>query len=450
MEANRKQRTRLLVHNSLFVVLLIAAVGLAAWLAREYRTTWDWTANARNTLSPASADLLKQIDGPVRVTSYLDLQDVQAADLKRAMEQFFARYQRVKPDLTLAFVDPRVEPRLAQAAGIRVNGEMVVEYQGRTQHLTDLAESSFGNALMRLKRAHERLVMVLDGHGERSLSGGANHDLGEFGRQLTAKGFKLGTLNLSLAPDVPANAAMLVIASPQVELLPGEVNKVRAWLKGGGNLLWFVEQGPLRGLQPVAEQLGLVLGPGTVHDPATESLKAPAGTGIAARYPRHAITEGFTLQTVFPQARAIGSQEGGDWRAAALVDIAPRGWIEMGKPGDKPVFDKGRDVAGPVNVATAFERQHEDRTQRVVVVGGGDFLSNAFLGNGGNLDLGVNIVNWLAGDENLITIQPRPATDLSLDFSPVALHVIAYGFLLVLPLAFGATGVVIWWRRRRR
>jgi len=450
MEAGRKQRTRLLVHNSVFVVLLIAAVALTAWLAREYRTTWDWTSNARNTLSPASAELLKQIDGPVRVTSYLNMQDPQSADLKRMMEQFFGRYRREKPDLALAFVDPRIEPRLAQAAGIRVNGEMVVEYQNRTQHLTDLSESSFGNALMRLKRAQERLILVLDGHGERSLTGGANHDLGEFGRQLQAKGFKPGTLNLSLAPDVPVNAAMLVIASPQVDLLPGEVNKIKAWLKSGGNLLWLVEQGSLRGLQPVAEQLGLVLGPGTVHDPATESLKAPPGTGIAARYPRHPITEGFTLLSVFPQARAIGSQEGGDWKAVPLVDVAPRGWIETGKAGEKPTFDKGRDVAGPVNVASAFERPFEDRTQRVVVVGGGDFLSNAFVGNGGNLDLGVNIVNWLAGDDNLITIQPRPATDLSLDFSPAALYTIAFGFLLVLPLVFGVTGIVIWWRRRRR
>jgi len=54
------------------------------------------------------------------------------------------------------------------------------------------------------------------------------------------------------------------------------------------------------------------------------------------------------------------------------------------------------------------------------------------------------------GDDNLITIQPRPATDLSLDFSPAALYTIAFGFLLVLPLVFGVTGIVIWWRRRRR
>ena len=450
MEAGRKLRTRLRINNGVFVLLLLAALALAAWLAREYRNVWDWTANARNTLSQPSLDLLKQIDGPVTITSYLNMQDPQAPHLKRTMEQFFARYQRAKPDLTLAFVDPRVEPKLAQAAGIRVNGEMVVDYQNRTEHLTDLSESGFANTLMRLKRAKERIVLGVDGHGERSVTGAANHDLGEFGRQLQAKGFKVSTLNLTLAPDVPANASMLVIASPQVDLLPGEVAKVKSWLQKGGNLLWLVEQGSLRGLQPVAEQLGLVLGPGTIYDPDAESIKAPPGTGIGVRYPRHAITEGFRFNTLFPQARAIASLEGGEWRMAPLVDVAARGWIETGKSSAKPVFDKGRDVPGPVNVAAAFERPFEDRTQRVVVVGGGDFLSNAFLGNGGNLDLGVNIVNWLSGDDNLITIQPQPATDLSLEFTATGLYIIAFGFLLVLPLAFAITGGVIWWRRRRR
>ena len=81
----------------------------------------------------------------------------------------------------------------------------------------------------------------------------------------------------------------------------------------------------------------------------------------------------------------------------------------MGKLDDKITFDKGRDVPGPVNIAVALERNVNDRTQRVVVVGNGSFLANTFLGNGGNLDLGVNMINWLAGDDALIAIQPRPS-----------------------------------------
>ena len=56
-----------------------------------------------------------------------------------------------------------------------------------------------------------------------------------------------------------------------------------------------------------------------------------------------------------------------------------------------------------------------DREQRIIVVGNGAFLANVYSGNGGNLDLGINMVNWLANEERLITVQPRAAKDRNRD-----------------------------------
>jgi ABC-type uncharacterized transport system involved in gliding motility auxiliary subunit len=130
------------------------------------------------------------------------------------------------------------------------------------------------------------------------------------------------------------------------------------------------------------------------------------------------------------------------------VQVAQRGWVEVGKLEGEVAFDKNRDFPGPVNIATALERTVGDRQQRVVVAGNAGFLSNTFIGNGGNLDLGINMINWLAGDDRLITLQPRPAPDSNLDLQPRALYLIAFTFVLALPLAFIATGIVMWWRRR--
>ena len=81
--------------------------------------------------------------------------------------------------------------------------------------LGEFSEQAFANALMRLMRGSASLVLWLEGHGERKLDGIANHDLGEFGRQLQQKGLKLNSVNLALAQEVPSNAALLVIASPK-------------------------------------------------------------------------------------------------------------------------------------------------------------------------------------------------------------------------------------------
>jgi ABC-type uncharacterized transport system involved in gliding motility auxiliary subunit len=448
MEVTPKLRTRMLMQNGVFVVLLVALASLIAFFAREYRAEYDLTQNARNTLSQQTRDVLAKFNGPLKVTVYATRQDARG-DARKQVQDFLAPYQRAKPDLAVTVVDPREEPKLAQAAGIRVNGESVVEYNQKSEHLTEYNEQSFINAVMRLARSSERLVMALDGHGERRLNGAANHDLGEFGKQLAAKGFKTNSLNLAVAQDVPANASMLLIATPQVDLQPAEVQKIKQYVQKGGNLLWLIDPEPLRGLQPVAEALGLTLGPGTVVDPDATRFNAAPTMAIAANYGRHPITDNFRLNTVFPFARQIGVNESGDWRVTRLVEVAPRGWVEMGKLDGTIAFDKARDVPGPVNIAVALERNINERAQRVVVVGNGHFLSNQFLGNGGNLDFGVNAINWLAGDDALITIQPRPSLDSSLELGRGAQYVILFGFLIFLPLAFVGGGVGVWWRRRK-
>jgi hypothetical protein len=250
---------------------------------------------------------------------------------------------------------------------------------------------------------------------------------------------------------VPANVSVLLIANPQVDLQAAEVEKIRQYVQKGGNLLWLIDPEPLRGLQPVAELLGLILGPGIVWDPTARLFNAQPTVAIGASsgYGRHPITENFQLNTVFPSARQIGANDSGEWRISQLISVAPRGWVETGNLDGKVTFDTARDIPGPINIAAALQRNVNDRAQRVVVVGNGNFLANTFLGNGGNLDLGVNIVSWLAGDDALITIQPRPTLDGNLELGRGAQYFILLAFLIFLPLVFVSTGVLIWWRRRR-
>jgi len=448
MKLNRKLRLQLLVQNSLFVILLVGFAMAVVWATKDIKTQWDLTQGQRNTLSQASVDVLKQVAGPVNVTAYATAQDAEG-DVRKTVETFLGSYQRAKKDFILTFVDPREQPQKAQAAGVRANGELVVEYNGRSEHLTTLTEQDLTNLLLRLVRSAERQVAYLDGHGERKLDGRANHDLGDFGAQLSVKGFKTTALNLAVAQEVPDNVAVLVIASPRVDLLPGEVIKIKRWIDKGGNLLWLIDNDSLHGMQGLADELGLNLMPGTVIDPRAGGLKLPATFALATAYGKHPITERSTVTSVFPYARRIAASEGTKWRFAPLVEVAPDGWLETG-PLDKNVaFDPKKDVRGPIVVAAALERSIGNRKQRIVVTGSGHFLANQFVGTLGNLDLGVNMVNWLAGDDALITVQPRTRSDLTLELTRSGLALMGFGFLIVLPLALLICGGVIWWRRRK-
>ena len=203
------------------------------------------------------------------------------------------------------------------------------------------------------------------------------------------------------------------------------MDKLKRYLEGGGNLLWLIDQEPLRGLQPLAEFLGLQLTAGVVVDPATE----PPAIAQAASYGVHPITENFTYNTAFPfVVKSKPSRRISSWHTTRLVEVAARGWLETDDTEKNVRFDKNRDIPGPITVAVALERKVKDKDQRVVVVGASTFLANQYVGTLFNLDLGTNMLNWLSQDENLITVQPRPRVDSQLNLGRTGLALIGLGF----------------------
>lgn len=446
---NKKSGLRSRWQNGLFIALFLVLAGVLGYLALEFRTQWDLSQNNRNSLSQASIDILQKFDGPVQITVYATQQDLQLGDIRGIISNFVSVYQRIKPDLILNFIDPVEQPQQAQSAGVRLNGEIVISFKERKERLATINEQAFSNALVRLARTEKKQLLVLSGHGERKMDGVAQRDMGNFNKKLLEIGFESKPFSFTDQPEIP-DTGILIIASPQTELLEGEVKKILDYLAKGGNLLWLVDTGPLHGLLPLAEKLGIVLTPGVVVDPQADRLRVPSTFALGTLYGAHAVTENFDFITVFPFARQLIPEENTDWRSVTLAEAAPQGWVETGPLEGEISFDEENDVAGPVEIAVALNRVVEDREQRVVVVGSGHFLANSYLGNGGNLDLGMNMINWLAGDESFISIQPRVTIDSRLELSELQLTLIATGFLIALPLIFLVSGIFISWYRKRR
>jgi hypothetical protein len=128
MKINPRLRMQLLLQSSLTLLLLIVLTTLLAYLAKDYRKEWDVTRSTRHTLSQATLEVLGQLDGPLAVTVYATARDGRGQNLHKSLQEFMRPYQRVKPDIALAFVDPREQPKAAAAAGVRAPVEMVVEY----------------------------------------------------------------------------------------------------------------------------------------------------------------------------------------------------------------------------------------------------------------------------------------------------------------------------------
>lgn len=448
IDAHSRRLTRL--QNLVFVVLLLAAVGLLAWLSTQYRYEADWTSGNRNTLSAETQELLSRIEGELVITAYV-ADDV---ELHRRIGERIDRYRRHKADVVLEFVNPDLEPQRAQADDIQRAGQLVLRLGGRREVVGDLAEQTLADALQRLVRGEARYVMFLEGHGERALAGTDSKGLAQMAQVLERSGLALRSLNLVRTPAIPDNIALLVIAAPQQPLLEGEVGLIRQYVDNGGALLWLVEPGELQGLAPLAGQLGVGLPDGLLVD-ANQQLRSllgmdhPAIIPVAA-YGRHAATAGLEVFTLFPVARPVEAQGSEAFEQQALLTTLSETWLETGALEGDVTFDEAAgDRPGPLTLGLTLTRQVDDSEQRIAVIGDADFLANGFLGHGGNLDLATRLVNWLAADDSLIAITSRGAPDTTLDLSPGYGYAVAIGFLFVLPLGLLTAGIVIWLRRRR-
>lgn len=452
MQISKQIHRKLRLESWTFVVLFLTVIGLVAWLSTRYHFQSDWTAAGRHTLSDASVAVLEKLDGPITLTSFTRDDDV--TGLRKRTRELINRYQRVKPDIVLNYIDPDQHPDKVRELGIAIDGELRVEYGGRGENLQRIGEQSLTNALQRLMRSGERKIVFLSGHGERRFDGQANHDMGEWGKQMLAKGFKMEALNLSVDPKIPDDTAVLVIASPQAKLLEGEIKLIQSYVKNGGNLLWLNDPNQEDGLQPLATQLGVGFVPGTLIDPTGQMLGIQNATFIVvAEYPRHPVTEELTTLTLFPETHAINMVSDA-WQSTPLLRSLGRSWSETGPMQGSVSFDEEKDIPGPLTIGMLLTRDQGEgdnkHQQRVVVIGDGDFLANSFLGNGANQDLGSRLLNWLSNDDSLIKIPPRAAPDTRLEITPMLSLFIGAGFLLIIPSLLLGSGFAIWWKRRKR
>jgi len=496
MEINNHSTRQIKWQNFLFTILFLTLIGLLAFLSNRYVYLADWTANSQNSLNEISLQLLETLEAPVDIISYTN-----NPRIRQSVQELIERYQRIKPEISLKFINPNADPEAIRSLNIVVDGEMIVSYQGRQEHLTELSEQDLSNTLHRLMRAQERTIVFTHGHGERSPEREANFDISTFSSHLNKQGFVVETISLAKKMSIPDNVSVLVIAGPQAAFLPGEVRLIIDYIKSGGNLLWLGEplkisqNKPMHGLLPLSELLGIEFLDGVVVDPTTQQYGITRPDyAIITEYPRHPINNGFSTVTLFPQAAGIeqlptylndeedkqsAQQESNSVSASLqteLFDATPflttieRSWIETSPLKEQVHFSELLDIIGPVTIGMVLTRQiNQDavtltpqketlknkapeitKEQRVVVIGDGDFLSNTFLGNAGNLDLGLNLFNWLSHDEQFIAIPSRVKNDVILDMSPTTLSLLGGLFLFVIPGLLILTGTMIWFKRRNQ
>ena len=468
--SGRQARHGSLAAASILVVLGI--LGAINYLAERHNKRWDFTAASQYTLSEQTRKIVQGLTKPVRVTVFA--QTEQFERFRTRLEE----YSYLSKQFQIEYIDPEKRPALAEKMKESALGTIVLEYEGREQRVTSEQEQDITNGLVKLLQPKEAKLFFIQGHGERDLNGSAGDGYGGIASELKADHFSAEPL-LLLQQEIPADATVLVLAGPKTDLSDPELAKLKAYLAKGGKLLALIDPPasadapPLTNIVSLMKEWGVEIGNNAVIDPFSQLRLGQADVPVAAQYPYHAITSTFRFQTAYPYARSVKPIEGGanGRNPATIISSGSNSWAESdlkkltttGEVG--PDLENG-DIKGPVSLAVAVSAPVEGASPppapeggdaaantnkpetRLVVVGDSDFASNAVGRFGGNKDMFLNMINWLAQQENMIAVRPRNAEDRRITVTAGQDRVIFWFVILVLPALVFFAGVQAWWRRR--
>ncbi len=458
-----QRTTRYGLNALVMIVLILGVIGLVE--AVSYRHNWraDLTENRRYSLAPQTIKVLQELPVPVKATAFFRLDQPG----KRTTEELLRQYaSRADGKFTWDFVDPDRNPIAARQYAIESYGTVVLEAmtrggQQKQEKVLDAEEEKLTNALIRVTREGKRTIYFVKGHGEKELSGSDPAALSQVKAAIEKLNYEVKELLLAREPKVPADAAILVLAGPQKDLLPTEVDALSNYIAAAGKVLFMVDPFQAPGLTALLERYGLGLGNNLIIDisPLSRLNNFGPGVPIVIDYPSHPITRGFRAFTIFPEARTVTVKEKPPEGVSvhALARTSAESWAARNQEAIRrgQISRESGDPIGPLTIAAVAtvdaKAGADDRKggkARLVVIGDSDFVSNRIFNFEGNSDFFLNTVSWLAEEENLIAIRPRENRP-----SPIFLSDIQrLAFLLVppaIPLAMIVASVATWWRKRR-
>jgi ABC-type uncharacterized transport system involved in gliding motility auxiliary subunit len=461
---------------TLVAVLVGAGILIAVnYLGTRQNKRWDLTENQAFSLSEQSQKILDGLDAPVKFTVF-----DQATGFDRFRDRLNS-YDYESDNVSIDYVDVDREPARAKQAEIQAYGTILVEYKGRTQRITNTEERDITNALIKLLNEKEKKVYFTGGHGERNTTSSDRAGYSAIAAALTRDNFSTAPLVIAQQKEIPSDATVVIVAGPQTDFLQPEVDALRRFVGRGGKVLVMLDPpadgaGDLPNIRAFLKEWAIDVGNDVVVDLSGmgQLFGGNESVPVAATYPPHAITQGFEVMTAFPLSRSTAPIEGGasGRTAQALVQTSERSWAETDlkalSTGGGVDFNPDRgDKQGPITLGVAVSAPATESAtppsgnaspdapadapkpeSRLVVMGDSDFAANNALGVVGNQDFFLNVVNWLAQQEDLIAIRPREAQDRRITLTADQQQRIMLLSLLIIPgLVFGA-GFYIWWRRR--
>jgi ABC-type uncharacterized transport system involved in gliding motility auxiliary subunit len=439
----------------LLICLVAGSLGLANYIASRHRARFDLTPTKSYTLSPLSLRVLDTLSEPLQITIF------HKRDEKNEFQDLLDLLKRESSLLAFQFINLDKNPARAASFDITNYGAAIIEYQGKRERVRYFAEENLITALIRLTEKDKKIVRFVGGHGEKSFD--AVDPVNSFSlvrHELGLANYRVEPLLLMNAQQVPDDTLILVIAGPQEDYLPHELDLIHRYLNEGGKVLMLIDSFPLPRLEQFLQtHYAIELQRDYIIDMRSKLMGFDVLTPLITLDERHPIATSMNKNVVFPYCRSVLTKTQASEKITRTV-LAVSGtdsWAERNTQSVRDgsaSFDTLEDMAGPVPVAVIAELAPLDfdaPAGNLVVMGNSNFASDHYLNIVGNRDFFLNTINWLADQHDLLTSRGTSAAAPEMYFMTKRQGQLIYWMSVVIqPALVLLCGLAVcWWRRRR-
>jgi len=464
-----KRSTKYASNYVISLVLVIAIVSGLNYIGQRHTKRFDTTGSGLYTLAQQTVQILDKLDKKVDIKAFFPGGDY--APLKELLVQYRTESRHIE----FEFIDPDLQPDVANQYDISIYGinpltgakfgTLIMSYGDRSEKIEkrseEVQEQDLTNGIIKVTRTEAKKIYFLQGHEEKDPFDGESMGYSEASKALEDQGYEIDTRNLATEGPVPADATVIIMAGPTTEPFPKELEVINDFLnKGGGGLLLLVDPSPAPSFSSFLKDWGVQVDDNLVVDisPMGQIIGKGPGVPIVAEYETHAVTDRFNVMTFFPYTRSIQPLEDvpDGLTVETLFKSNPSSWGETII--DQEVeYNPETDLEGPLSLAVALSKEIKPPSDeepgirsRMVVAGTSNFPINAYFPQQGNGNLFLNMVSWLAQDEDLISIRPKPQDDRRILLTQSQLSMIRLITIVILPGIALVVGIAVVVNRRRR
>ena len=478
------------INRSAQIILSISFVGGLNFAATRHFERIDLTGDHLYSLSPETLAHLQQLEEPVEVivTIPADADEIDLAQVHRYLDNLLREYAYAGKRDGRAYVVPRFvdiykeikkADEYARRFGLN-QPNVVLVASGDKQRillLTDIVELQDGvptayrgeqaitSAIMEVSSVKQDKVYFLVGHGEMGLDDvDPRRGISQLAEALQMRNFVLGTLDLTQAESVPADADLVVIPSPQGSLLGQEVEKLRVYLsERAGRMIVLLDPWRKHGLDNLLFEWGIQVDDMLIVETGAD-FQETSGDLLIRRFAEHPITEIMlknNIPIVVGLTRPVRNDPGApiDERLTThhLMASSESSWAEHTYRQVRQLqdlqYDPAVDLRGPVSIATVSERKVSSQLGirfsggRLLVFGNSDLIANQRLSSIGNFMLFLNSINWSLDRDKMLAITPDPIEKFQLILSRHEINQLGF-IMMVIPGFVAVLGIAVFWIRR--